>query len=106
VKGTDSIPLPGINVQIKGTTVQTTTDIDGSFRLTLPSQNPGDVIFFSFIGLETREFSIYNKSHFDVILNEDRAALDELVIMGGCTVHWWSPRRTWWRIKRVFIRQH
>jgi hypothetical protein len=106
VKGADSIPLPAVNIQIKGTTVGTVTDIDGSFRLKLSGQLPGDVVVVSFIGFETKEFSIYNKSHFDIVMNEDLTALGEMVIMGGCTTHWWSPRRTWWRVKRLFTHRH
>ena len=50
VKGTvtdqaNEMPLPGVNVLIKGTTTGTSTDFDGNY--TLNNVNNGDVIVFS-----------------------------------------------------------
>jgi len=46
-------PLPGVNVVVKGTTLGTATDLDGRYRLVVPS--PQDTLVFSFVGYETRE---------------------------------------------------
>jgi hypothetical protein len=100
----DKAPLPGINVVIKGTAIGTVTDVEGRYSLVLPARSTGSItIIFSFIGFADQEISFSN-NYVDVFMEEDTTALDELVITGGCTTHWWTPRRTWWRIKRIFTR--
>jgi hypothetical protein len=47
-----SEPLAGVNVQIKGTIVGTTTDADGRYSIRVPV---GATLVFSFIGMQTRE---------------------------------------------------
>ena len=52
----DDAALPGVNVVLKGTTTGTVTDIDGNYKLSVPT---GDgTLVFSFIGLATEEISI------------------------------------------------
>ncbi|MBO6605272.1 carboxypeptidase-like regulatory domain-containing protein [Psychroserpens sp.] len=62
----DGLPLPGVSVIIKGTTVGTQTDFDGEYSITC---DVGDTLVFSFIGMQTREvivteqmFSIKNNN--------------------------------------------
>lgn len=85
VKGTvysaeDGRPLPGVNVVVKGTTVGTTTDIDGHYTLTLP--NNASTLVFSFIGLATTEIAV-SKPQLDVSLNADVTQLSEVVVTGS-----------------------
>jgi hypothetical protein len=47
-----SEPLPGVNVQIKGTNIGTTTDAEGRYSIRVPV---GATLVFSFIGMQTRE---------------------------------------------------
>jgi hypothetical protein len=47
-----SEPLAGVNIQIKGTTVGTTTDAQGRYSIRVPV---GATLVFSFIGMQTRE---------------------------------------------------
>lgn len=50
-------PLPGVSIYLKGASVGTTTDLDGKF--TFPQElEAGDVLVFSFIGYETREYVV------------------------------------------------
>src|SRR5690606_592372 len=49
----DGTPMPGVNVVIRGTTIGTTTDIDGNYRLTVPDGN--SILTFSFIGYVPQE---------------------------------------------------
>src|SRR3989337_2750192 len=51
----DGSPLPGINIIIKGTTVGTTTDINGYYSIDVPV---GETLVFSFIGMQTREIVV------------------------------------------------
>jgi TonB-linked SusC/RagA family outer membrane protein len=73
-------PLPGVNVVVRGTTVGTTTDIDGAYELTLPSADA--VLSFSFVGYITREVPVDGQTEINVALEESVGALDELVVVG------------------------
>ncbi|RLD23547.1 MAG: hypothetical protein DRI71_05060, partial [Bacteroidetes bacterium] len=60
----DGSAIPGVNVVVKGTTTGAVTDIDGNYKLTVPTD--GATLIFSFIGLETQEISIGSRSVIDV----------------------------------------
>lgn len=72
--------LPGVNVAVMGTTIGTTTDLEGRYNLNVPS--PTDTLVFSFIGFETQEIPIANRSVVDVAMAEDVEALEEVVVVG------------------------
>ncbi|RMF53279.1 MAG: SusC/RagA family TonB-linked outer membrane protein, partial [Bacteroidetes bacterium] len=77
-------PLPGVNVAVKGTTIGTTTDIDGRYTLTLPEGNR--TLVFSFVGFRTLEADVPpGQTTFDVQLEEDVLGLDEVVVTGLAT---------------------
>jgi TonB-linked SusC/RagA family outer membrane protein len=80
VKSTDGGPIPGVNVMIKGTTMGTVTDVGGEFNLSVPSRE--SVLVFSFIGYETQEIVVGNRSALEVTLEEDISALGEVVVVG------------------------
>ena len=84
IKGTvteqsTSIPLPGVNVVIKGTSTGTATDFDGNYQISAKS---GDVILFSYVGYLPVEIRYSGQSTLNVKLTEDTAQLDEVVIIG------------------------
>src|SRR5690554_3853938 len=72
-------PLPGVTVSLPGTTTGTATDLDGKYSLTVPE---GSNLVFSFIGFETQTIAIGDRSVIDVVLGEDMASLDEVVVVG------------------------
>jgi len=74
----DGSTIPGVNVVLKGTTNGTVTDIDGGFRLNVPSA--GGTLVFSFIGLQTQEVAIGERSVIDVNLGLDVQQLTEVVV--------------------------
>ncbi|TBN03668.1 TonB-dependent receptor [Hyunsoonleella flava] len=75
----DGSALPGVNVIVKGTTTGTSTDFDGNYTIEVN----GDVILvFSYVGYTTREVRVGSSSRLDVQLEEDLAALDEVVVVG------------------------
>ena len=76
----DGLPMPGVTVLLKGTTTGTITDVDGSYKLTVPSD--GGVIIFSFVGLVSQEIEIGSRSVIDVALAEDVSELSEVVVTG------------------------
>ena len=74
-----NIPLPGVNVIIKGTTIGASTDFDGNYTL---KANNGDVIVYSFLGFTTQEITYTGQQSINVILVQDAAQLDEVVVIG------------------------
>lgn len=73
----DGLPLPGVNVLLKGTTSGVQTDFDGNYSI---EANKGDMLTFSFVGLETAEYAVANNSTINVTLKQDAAQLDEVVV--------------------------
>lgn len=71
-------PLPGVTVQVKGTSQGTTTDGDGKF--TLPKVKTGEVLLFSSVGFETREVTVKGRSVL-AQMNMVVSALDETVVV-------------------------
>lgn len=59
VSADDQSPLPGVNVIVKNTTWGAVTDADGRFSIA-QKLKPGQILVFSFIGLETIEYVIPN----------------------------------------------
>jgi TonB-linked SusC/RagA family outer membrane protein len=76
---TDAMPLPGVNVLIKGKTTGITTGIDGSYAI---SASSGDVLVFSYIGYVNQESKIGNQTQINVVLKENFLSLDEVVVVG------------------------
>ncbi|MFT2008520.1 TonB-dependent receptor [Pontibacter sp. 13R65] len=72
--------LPGVTVLMKGTTIGTSTDIDGNYTLAVPA-GAGTMVF-SFIGYVSKEVAIGNQTTINVSLVPDAKALDEVVVVG------------------------
>ncbi len=72
--------LPGVSVIVKGTATGTTTDFDGNF--TLPNLKEGDVVVFSFIGMETQEVRFTGQSQVSITLTDQSIGLEEVVAIG------------------------
>jgi len=71
------MPLPGVNVRIKGTSSGIQSDFDGNYSI---QAQKGDVIVFSFVGLKTAEYTVADVNTIDVIMEADQAQLDEVVV--------------------------
>lgn len=74
----DGTTLPGVNVVLKGTTNGTVTNAEGSFQLNVPSA--GGTLVFSFIGLQTQEVTIGERSVLDIGMGLDIQQLSEVVV--------------------------
>ena len=75
-----NMPLPGANIIEKGTTNGTQSDLDGKFKITLNS--PNSVLMVSFLGFITSEIVINNQTSIKVILQDNAATLNEVVVVG------------------------
>ncbi len=73
-------PLPGVNIIIEGTTIGTVTNFDGEYVLEV-GEFTGNLVF-SFMGFKQQVIAINGRTKIDVILIEDIAKLDEIVIIG------------------------
>ena len=79
ISDADAVPLPGVNVIVKGTNKGVVTDFDGNFAL---EANDGDVLTISFIGFTTQEVVVGAENNLSISLDEDYAKLDEVIITG------------------------
>ena len=70
----------GASVVVKGTTIGTTTGVDGSFTLQSVPQN--GTLQVSFLGYKTVEVAVNGRTVVQVVLEEDAAQLDEVVVVG------------------------
>ena len=75
----DGIPLPGVNIVIRGTTSGTQSDFDGNYSLTV---SEGDVLVFSYLGQQTTERTVGVSNTINVQMQEDAQALEEVVVIG------------------------
>lgn len=73
-------PLPGVNVIVKGTSNGAQTDLDGKY--TISDAGSGAVLVFSYLGYLTQEVEVGSRSVVDVILEEDIAQLETVVVVG------------------------
>ena len=72
-------PVIGASIVEKGTTNGTVTDLDGNFTLNV---KPGATLVISYIGYTTQEIATGSQSSFNVTLQEDNTALEEVVVVG------------------------
>jgi TonB-linked SusC/RagA family outer membrane protein len=80
----DNEPLNGVTVQLKGSTLATTTDPSGNYRLTGVSS--GSSLTFSFVGFKTKTIAVGGRSKIDISLEIGQTSLDQVVVIGYGTV--------------------
>ncbi|CAM4203698.1 TonB-dependent receptor [Zobellia roscoffensis] len=80
VSSSDGTPLPGANIVEKGTTNGVTADFDGNFTINV--SNDSSVLSVSYIGFSTKEIAVNDKSTLNLVLKENAAGLEEVVVVG------------------------
>ncbi|WP_149304666.1 SusC/RagA family TonB-linked outer membrane protein [Pareuzebyella sediminis] len=84
VKGTvldnNGQPLPGASIVEKGTTNGTQTDFDGNYEIEVSNGNA--VLIISYVGFATQEIPVENRNSINIVLEEDAASLEEVVVVG------------------------
>ena len=83
IKDSSGEPIVGANVVEKGTTNGAITDIDGNFSIEVAT---GAVLQISYIGYNTQDIRITDKTSYNVVLKEDAEVLDEVVVVGYGTM--------------------
>jgi TonB-dependent SusC/RagA subfamily outer membrane receptor len=75
----DGLSIPGVSVVVKDNlTIGTTTDMDGKYSLTVPSE--AEALVFSFVGMKTQEVVIGGRSVIDVQMESEVLQMDEVVV--------------------------
>jgi len=80
VTDADGQALPGVSILLKETTIGTATDIDGTYKLSVPDTK--GTLVFSYIGFATQEVALTNQTVVNVTLRPDAKALEEVVVIG------------------------
>jgi TonB-dependent starch-binding outer membrane protein SusC len=75
----DNSGLPGVSVQVKGTTRGTTTDAQGNYKINTPANAR---LVFSFIGYKPQEVAVGNQTQLIIKLENDAENLSEVVVVG------------------------
>jgi TonB-linked SusC/RagA family outer membrane protein len=70
--------MPGVNVLIQGKTTGTITDVNGSFSLVVPGNSA--VLVFSFIGFNSQDVPVGDKTTFNIMLASASQQLGEVVV--------------------------
>ncbi|AUD03818.1 SusC/RagA family TonB-linked outer membrane protein [Spirosoma pollinicola] len=76
----DGDGLPGVSVVVKGTTIGSVTDANGTYAISAPAAK--STLIFSFIGMKTKEVELGANSVVDVKMASDTKQLAEIVVTG------------------------
>ena len=85
VKDASGVPIPGVNIVVKGTTNGTTSDFDGKYSI---EASPTATLIFSYIGYNSVSIDVNNQTTINATLQEG-VSLDEVILVGSR-----SPKRT------------
>ncbi|HEY4324825.1 MAG TPA: TonB-dependent receptor [Mucilaginibacter sp.] len=83
VNDSQGLPVPGVNVVLKGTQIGVATDTHGKYTLKIPDD--AGILVFSSIGYSTQEIPVNGKSVINIVMAEKAASLNELVVVGYAT---------------------
>ncbi len=73
-------PLPQVNVNVKGTAINTVTDLDGKFSINKVDTKA--ILVFSYIGYAAKEVAVSGNSNLQVTMKSDMNTLNEVVVVG------------------------
>ncbi|WP_035651073.1 TonB-dependent receptor [Flavobacterium sp. ASV13] len=79
IKDATGLPIPGVNVLIKGSQNGVSTDLDGSYSINAAS---GNILVYSFIGFKKQEITVGAATVYNVLLKEEDNSLEEVVVVG------------------------
>jgi iron complex outermembrane receptor protein len=74
-----NIPLPGVNVIVKGSSKGASTDFEGKYSINV---FPGQVLVFSYLGFKTVEQTVGSADVYNLSMEEDDSKLDEVIVIG------------------------
>ncbi len=74
----DGLGIPGVTIQIKGTTIGAITDIDGNYSINVSPSHK--TLVFSYVSMKTYEVAIGTQTKIDVVMEPDVVQIDEVVV--------------------------
>lgn len=74
--------LPGVSISIKDSKYNASTDFDGKFSLTYPSNLANPTIIFSYLGFIQKEEVLNNRTELNVTMQEETNKLNEVIVIG------------------------
>ena len=74
------VGLPGVTVQVQGTSVGASSDPDGKYSLKLPAGAKN--LTFSFVGMAAQTVSVDGRSQINITLKDDARELGDVVVVG------------------------
>ncbi len=83
VDGSTGAPMPGVNIQVKGTSAGAISDVDGKYTINVTDKNA--TLVFSFIGYVSQEVALGGRAVVDLSLAAETTNLDEVVVVGYST---------------------
>ena len=81
IRDTKGVPLSGANIILKGTSVGAQADFDGNFTITLAENQ--NILVVSYLGYKTVEVDVTDKTSVQIILPEDAAQLESIILVGS-----------------------
>ena len=77
VSDTKGETLPGVSVKVKGSSIGTSTDLDGKYSLSVPANS---TLVIAYIGYVTKEVAVNDQSQINITLESSSTALSEVVV--------------------------
>lgn len=84
ITGSAAEPIPGVTITVKGSTIGTISDSNGSYSLTDVAE--GKILIFSFVGMKTQEIVVGKQANINVTMQEESIGVDEVVVVGYGTI--------------------
>ena len=78
----DGQPIPGVNIQIEGTDMGSSTDFDGFYSIQVPD---GLTLVFTYIGMMETKVLVSQTTH-NVVMETSTTGLDEVIVVGYGTM--------------------
>ena len=75
-------PLAGVTVVLKGIMFGTSTDANGKYKLAIPNAPAKFSLTFSFVGMKPVEKAYVGKNVINIVMKEEAATLDDVVVTG------------------------
>ncbi len=75
-------PIVGATILVEGTTVGVSSGVDGSYALEIPASVSAPVLAVSFIGYESMEIPVENRTSVEISMSESAVGLDDVVVVG------------------------
>lgn len=80
VKDEKGQPIPGVGIKVKGTLITTTTDVNGSFSIEVPSAS--SVLLITYVGYDAQEIPARDQKNLSISLKPSDNALEEVAVVG------------------------